>query len=70
MERYVKIIYPVHHSDDPIMCWTKEDVVRNYPLLSVIAIDILIIPGSSALVERTFSTAGVTSSGKRNRLAE
>ena len=45
-------------------------MVRNYPLLSVIAVDLLIVPGSSAPVERTFSTAGDTASGKRNRLMD
>ena len=44
--------------------------MRNYPLLSVVAVDLLIIPGSSAPVERTFSTAGDASSGKRNHLSD
>ena len=71
LENYTKA---VHHRfqqhDDPIAFWTTEEVLRDYPNLAVIAIDLLIIPGSSAPVERTFSTAGHASSGKRNRLAD
>ena len=70
LERYVKMIHPVKQQDDAVTFWTNEDVVRNYPLLSVIAVDLLIVPGSSAPVERTFSTAGDAASGKRNRLTD
>ena len=45
-------------------------MVRNYPLLSVIAVDLLIVPESSAPVERTFSTAGDAASGKLNSLTD
>ena len=58
----------VRKQDDPV---TNEDVlVRNYPPLSIIAVDFLIVPGSSALVERAFSTAGDAASGKRNCLTD
>ena len=40
-----------------------------YPLLSTLAMDIMCVPGSSAPVERAFSTAGEATTGKRNRLA-
>lgn len=70
LERYVKMIHPVKQQDDPVTIWTNEDMVRNYPLLSVVAVDLLIVPGSSAPVERTFSTAGDAASGKRNRLTD
>ena len=39
-----------------------------YPLLPSLALDVLCIPGSSAPVERVFSTAGEATSTKRNRL--
>ena len=40
---------------DPVgYCVAQE---KNHPLMSVIAIDTLIIPGSSALSKRVFSTA-------------
>ena len=61
------MIHPVKQQDDPITFWTNEDMVRNYPLLSVIAVDLLIVPGSSA---PAFSTAGDAASGKRNRLTD
>ena len=70
LENYVKTIHSVKQNDDPVEFWMKEEVLRNYPQLAVIAIDLLIIPGSSAPVERTFSTAGDASSGKRNRLTD
>ncbi len=39
-------------------------------MLSSMAIDMLSIPGSSAPVERVFSTAGESTLGRRNRLSE
>ena len=70
MERYAKRMHPVKQHEDPITFWTNEEVAQNFPLLSVIAIDLLIIPGSSAPVERMFSTTGDASSGKRNQLTD
>ena len=52
---------------DPIAFWLEQ---TNYPLLSAIAVDTLVIPGSSAPIERVFSTAGNATIGKRNRLAD
>lgn len=60
----------VKQHDDPVTFWTNEDVVRNDPLLSVVAIDHLIVSGSSAPEETTFFTAGDASSGKCNRLTD
>ena len=45
-------------------------VTHEYPLLSAIAIDILAIPATSAPVERSFSAAGDSTIGKRNRLSD
>ena len=53
---------------DPIEYWLNQQV--TYPLLSSVAIDILCIPGSSAPVERVFSTADDSTIGKRNRLSD
>ena len=53
---------------DPINFWMQEEY--RYPLLTPVAVDILSIPASSAAVERVFSTAGESSSGKRNRLSK
>ena len=53
---------------DPISFWIENEA--GYPLLSSLAIDILCIPASSAPVERTFSTAGESTSGRRNRLSD
>ena len=38
--------------------------------MSVIAIDTLVTPASSAPIERVFSTAGNATIGKRNRLTD
>ena len=43
---------------------------KEYPVLSSMALDILTIPASSTPVERVFSVAGESTSGKRNRLAD
>lgn len=70
LQNYLTMVHQVKQQDDPIEFWTREEVLRDYPQVAVIAIDLLIIPGSSAPIERTFSTAGDASSGKRNRLAD
>ena len=71
LENYTKA---VHHKfqqhEDSIAFWTTQVVLRDYPNLAVIAIDLLIVPSSLAPVERTFSTAGHASSEKHNRLAD
>ena len=46
------------------------ELENTYPLLSKHAVDTLVIPGSSAPIERTFSTAAEATSGKRNRLSD
>lgn len=69
LENYIKSIHPVQHPD-PVAFWLEDEITRDYSQLSVIAVDLLIVPGSSAPVERTFSTAGDASSGKRNRLSD
>ena len=69
LDNYLKSIQPVQHPD-PVAFWLDEEVARDYSQLSVIAIDLLIVPGSSAPVERTFSTAGDACSGKRNCLTD
>ncbi len=48
--------------------WVEKQ--GSYPLLSQVVVDILTIPASSwsAPIERVFSTAGESTTGKRNRL--
>ena len=63
---YFSSLLTMSEGMDPISFWTEHEA--NYPLLSSLACDKLCIPASSAPVERTFSTAGESTSGKRNRL--
>ena len=53
---------------DPLQFWTDGE--NAYPLLASLAYDLLCIPASSAPVERVFSTAGLISSGRRNRISD
>ncbi len=41
---------------------------KKYPSLVRVALDLLVIPVSSTPIERIFSTAGMTTTGRRNRL--
>ena len=52
----------------PFSFWIENQ--EKYPAIASVAFDILTIPGSSAAVERVFSTAGHATMGKRNRLAD
>ena len=54
------------HPTDALDFWVKSEGL--FPTLSNVACDVLVIPASSAPVERTFSTAGDACIGKRNRL--
>ncbi len=51
---------------DPLNFWTENE---KYPKLALLAEDILVTPASSTPIERIFSVAGYSSSGRRNRLA-
>lgn len=68
IEQYFSSVHSVAESVDPITFWLENET--KYPLLSSLAIDVLCIPASSAPVERTFSTAGESTSGRRNRLSD
>ena len=53
---------------DPLEFWIKRK--EQFPLLSKIAVDILVIPASSAPIERVFSRAGYASRRRRNRIED
>ena len=67
LERYMESMPSLGDDDDPLAFWVEQK--DFYPLLSALAVDIMSIPGSSAPVERIFSTAGEATTGKRNRLS-
>ena len=53
--------------DDPFDFW---NTIKNYPIITSIACDILSLPPSTAPMERVFSTSGESTSGKRNKLTD
>ena len=68
LEQYVQTVHQLPEDFDPLQFWIENEA--TYPLLATVAVDVLAIPGSSAPVERVFSTAGESTSGRRNRLAD
>ena len=53
---------------DPLEFWIKRK--EQFPLLSKIAVDILVILASSAPTKRVFSRAGYASRSRRNRIED
>ena len=68
IERYFTTVESATDAVDPLEYWIE--IQSRYPLLSKVAVDILVIPVSSAPIERVFSTAGEACIGRRNRLAD
>ena len=66
LQNYLQNVHLISEDVDPLQFWVSEET--NYPLLSIVAVDILSIPASSAPIERVFSTAREATTGKRNRL--
>ena len=66
LKKYVSKIATMKRVGDPIKYWV--DRRNKYPQLAGVAIDYLTIPASSTPAERAFSTAGESTSGRRNRL--
>ena len=67
LDAYMQLKHTNESEDDPIVLWTKN--CHLYPKMSLIAQEVLSIPASSTLIERVFSVAGYSSSGKRNRIS-
>ena len=67
LNHYLCKVHQLPDHIDAIKFWIEEKM--TYPLLASVAVDILTITASSAPVERVFSTAGESTSYKRNRLA-
>ncbi len=68
IDRYFDSSEPLAEEADPFDYWLTNR--GSYSMLSSMAMDMLSIPGSSAPVERVFSTAGESTLGRRNRLSE
>ena len=63
VEHYFNSVESLAESLDPLLYWQNQ---TEYPLLSSVALDYLSIPASSAPIERVFSTAEESTTGKRN----
>ena len=61
--RYFEAIESLGDSVDPLEYWKSQS--HEYPLISAVAVDILAIPATSAPVERVFSSAGESTTGKK-----
>ena len=57
VECYFSATHIIDDKVDPVIFWVQQD--KNYSLLSTVAKDVLIIPGSSAPMEHDFSTVHV-----------
>ena len=57
----------VSQDEDPADFWRKDSQLQHFSILANLALDILIVPMSSAEVERIFSVAGLLSSNRCNR---
>ena len=68
LDKYLSTTVNVNELPDPIQFWISNE--QTYPHIAPLACDLLTIPGSSAPVERTYSTAGEVASGKRNGLSD
>jgi hypothetical protein len=58
----------VEWTDGPIGWWLQPIQQAKYPNLSKVAVNIQSIPAMSTNVERSFSSAGLTLSDRRNRM--
>ena len=54
--------------NDALEYWAKLE--ERFPILSKIACDVLVVPASSASIERCFSIAGYSCIRRRNRLSD
>ncbi len=67
LESYLRDNTMIDEKVDAIDYWLQNN--EKYPDIAPIALDILVIPASSTPIERVFSTAGIVSGGRRNRLS-
>ena len=68
LNHYLTTLESARENVDVLQYWV--DLQLQYPLLSIFAWGVLVIPALSAPVERIFSTAGEACVGRRNRLTD
>jgi len=57
LDQYIQAVHQLPEDFDPLQFWIDNESL--YPFLASVAVDVLTIPGSSAPIERVFSTAGL-----------
>ena len=67
LDLYMRKGPPDNMGTDPMKFWLKYE--KEFPLLSSVAFDILVIPATSAPVERIFSQISYACAGLRNQLS-
>ena len=68
INHYMAKLESVRDDVDVLQHWVDQQC--QFPLISKLALDMLVIPASSTPVESFFSTAGEATIGRRNRLTD
>lgn len=68
INQYLRDLPSLSSVDSALAYWEKKKQSSVYSILPVIAQDLISAPSSQAFVERVFSTCGLMTLGRRNRM--
>lgn len=68
INQYLRELPSLCSVDSALAYWEKNKQSRLYSILPMVAQDLISAPSSQAFVERVFSTCGLMTSGRRNRM--
>jgi len=68
MNQYIADIHTRSFGGSAIEFWHQKEQSNIYPVLPLIAQDLVSAPSSQAFVERLFSVCGMLTVGRRNRM--
>lgn len=68
MNQYIADIHTRSFGGSAIEFWHQKEQSNIYPVLTLIAQDLVSAPSSQAFVERLFSVCGMLTVGRRNRM--